>query len=131
MAYASEQRASETDPVWTSEKASYYTKTESDTIYEPILPATPTNPAIKYLNGNKEWAVAIGEIDRIVIDNITPQTFTLTRTDGSVSKIEYNNGRTVNITRSDGAISYWEDENWRWTINRTDDTITGITVTEV
>lgn len=39
----------------------YLTPGTASTTYEPLLPATPTDPDTKYLNGNRQWApIAIG-----------------------------------------------------------------------
>lgn len=48
----------ETDPVftaWNDPDVTYLTPGTAASTYEPLLPATPTNPETQFLNGNKEW----------------------------------------------------------------------------
>jgi hypothetical protein len=49
----------ETDPVftaWNDPDVAYLTPGTAASTYEPLLPATPTNPETQFLNGNREWA---------------------------------------------------------------------------
>jgi hypothetical protein len=98
----------ETDPVWTEEKTDYYTKDDVD---EGFLPK--------------------GE-DIYVPDLAKTRSFTLTRDgEGNITDIVYEGGRTVSFTRNDGVITGWGDGVYDWAVERTDDTITGVTVSEV
>ena len=59
----------------------------------------------------------------------SPVSVTINRTDGEISSLEFEGGKTVTINRVDGEIASVADGTHTWSINRVDGEITQIIVT--
>lgn len=61
-------------------------------------------------------------------DSTPPSTATIIRTDGEISSIEYESGRTVTITRTDGEITSIQDDDITKRIVRENGEIIGVVI---
>lgn len=64
------------------------------------------------------------------LTSVPPIGLEIERENGIVSKVIYSDGNELIINRDNGNIIGFEDDNYIWTINKTNNIITGITVTK-
>lgn len=133
---------SETDPIFTASEAANITATDIEnlgnldtaaykpvTAFEPTLPATPTEPETKYLNGNRQWsAVSIagnGSAASIYATNVTStivgtykqSSYTNDVAETSVATTANNNEVLAMAYLFDGQVNTTTIDAGLWTAN--------------